>query len=487
MVEASRYWTIRRIKIRRINSFYDDCNQTLEITAAREYFQQQFPKFSDVTVLSNEQNQLVQDLLLSQFKNQDHTLDSFQRAIAGLCLRCFVSYDILGAVRLLVSNFRLEDHFHDILPLVLNDDGQSFIVLNDERTSQQVLDANGQLQDSAYRVFAVDVLRKFQQNFNSQSLTNWTYSLIQQDTELNNFLLGEHGLCLESNWALLNRANSERLEDRNRLILETFHRVYRRDRRRGRQRGKCQDPSSSQLKEMLAILQVSGVMINSLSELMRELIRVAESVRNERIWQQRGYPSYPDFSYELDPDTGQYVPSNIPDDNTNVDAEEEEENEWLRFCREELIKVLIWAIEQVIPDRVADLENRRRYAVFASQLIPGLQLFYCQSMSQRQIAEVLGMTNQTQVTRILQPQELLKQVRFLTVNTLLERILERANEFGLMGVSQEPDYLRNLMEQVEVFVDDELFNQAMAELKAGTNNRSSRYAEYLCCYLESLS
>jgi len=99
----------------------------------------------------------------------------------------------------------------------------------------------------------------------------------------------------------------------------------------------------------------------------------------------------------------------------------------------------------------------------------------------------LEMTNQTQVTRILQPKELLTQVRFLTVNTLLERILERANEFGLIGVSQEPDYLSNLMEQVEVFVDDELFNQAMAEIRSGTRNRSSQYAEYLCRYLKSLS
>ena len=108
-------------------------------------------------------------------------------------------------------------------------------------------------------------------------------------------------------------------------------------------------------------------------------------------------------------------------------------------------------------------------------------------MSQRQIAEVLEMTNQTQVTRILQPKELLTQVRFLTVNTLLERILERAKEFGLIGVSQKPDYLSNLMEQVEVFVDDELFNQAMAELRSGARNRSSQYTEYLCRYLKSLS
>jgi hypothetical protein len=482
MVEASRYWIIRRI---------NSVNQGWVIQGAKEYFQQQFPDLANVEELSEQDDQLVQDLLLSQFKNQEHQIDIYQRAIAGLCLRCFVSYDILGAVRQLVkrfvSEYRFEEEEAHILPLVLNDDGQSFIVLNDERTSQQVLDGKGQPQHSSYNVFAVEVLRKFQQLSNSQSLTNWTYYLIRQHPELNNFLLWEYGLCVESNWALLNRANPERLDGLNHLLLDAFHRVYRRDRRRGRLRGRCQDPSSSQLKEMLAILQASGVMINSLSELMRELIRVAESVRNERIWQQRGYPSDAYSLDEPDPNTGQDVSRDIPDPDANVDAEEEEENEWLTFFREELIKVFPWAIEQGIRDRVADLENRRRYAVFASRLIPGLKLFYGQAMSQRQIAEVLGMTNQTQVTRILQPKELLKQVRFITVNTLLERILERANKFGLIGVSQEPDYLRNLMEQVEVFVDDELFNQAMAELKAGTKNRSSQYAEYLCRYLNSLS
>lgn len=484
MVEQSRYWTIRRI-----NSFNQGCNQGLVITAAREYFQQQFPQFSDVTVLSKEHNQLVQDLLLSQFKNQEHQIDIYQRPIAGLCLRCFVSYDILGAVRRLVSNFGLEYDFRvaDILPLVLNDDGQSLIVLNDEGTSQQVLDGNGQPQHSSYNVFAVEVLRTFQRSSTSQSLRNWTYSLIKQNSELQNFLLREYGLCLESDWALLNKAKPERLDGLNHLLVDAFHRVYRRDRRQQKQRGRCLEPSTIQLNEMLAILQASGVMINSPSELMRELRRVAESVRQDKIWQQRGYPYDPYSLDKPDPNTGQDVSRNIPDKKANIDSEEAEENEWLEFCREQLIEVFPWAIEQGIRDRVADLENRRRYAVFASRLIPGLRLFYCQSMSQRQIAEVLEMTNQTQVTRILQPKELLTQVRFLTVNTLLERILERANEFGLIGVSQEPDYLSNLMEQVEVFVDDELFNQAMAEIRSGTRNRSSQYAEYLCRYLKSLS
>ena len=483
MVEQSRYWTIRRI-----NSFNQGCNQGLVITAAREYFQQQFPQFSDVTVLSKEHNQLVQDLLLSQFKNQEHQIDIYQRAIAGLCLRCFVSYDILGAVRRLVSNFGLEYDFRvaDILPLVLNDDGQSLIVLNDEGTSQQVLDGNGQPQHSSYNVFAVEVLRTFQRSLTSQSLRNWTYSLIKQNSELQNFLLREYGLCLESDWALLNKAKPERLDGLNHLLLDAFHRVYRRDRRQQRQTGRCLDPSTAQLNEMLAILQESGVIINSPSELMRELRRVAKMVRQERIWQQRGYPSSPDSLEQRASDTENAV-FEPPDPNANFDLEEAEENEWLEFCREQLIEVFTWAIEQGIRDRVADLQNRRRYAVFASRLIPGLKLFYCQSMSQRQIAEMLEMTNQTQVTRILQPKELLTQVRFLTVNTLLERILERANEFGLIGVSQEPDYLSNLMEQVEVFVDDELFNQAMAEIRSGTRNRSSQYAEYLCRYLKSLS
>jgi hypothetical protein len=480
MVEASRYWIIRRI---------NSVNQGWVIQGAKEYFQRQFPDLANVEELSEQDDQLVQDLLLSQFKNQEHQIDIYQRAIAGLCLRCFVSYDILGAVRRLVSKFGSEYRFEEahILPLVLNDDGQSLIVLNDEGTSQQVLDGKGQPQHSSYKVFAVEVLRTFQRSSKSQSLRNWTYSLIKQNSELQNVLLREYGLCLGSDWALLNRANPERLDGLNPLLLDAFHRVYRRDRRQQRQTGRCLDPSTAQLNEMLAILQASGVRINSPSELMWELQRVANLVRQERIWQQRGYPSDAYYLDEPDPNTGQDVSRDIPDPDANVDAEEEEENEWLTFFREEFIKVFSWAIEQGIRDRVADLENRRKYAVFASRLIPGLQLFYCQSMSQRQIAEVLEMTNQSQVTRILQPQELLKQVRFLTVNTLLERILERANEFGLIGVSQEPDYLRNLMEQVEVFVDDELFNQAMAELKAGTNNRSSRYTEYLCRYLNSLS
>jgi len=88
MIKASRYWIIRRI---------NSVNQGWVIKRAKEYFKRQFPDLANVEELSEQDAQLVQDLLLSQFKDQEHQIDIYQRAIAGLCLRCFVGLpDLVG-------------------------------------------------------------------------------------------------------------------------------------------------------------------------------------------------------------------------------------------------------------------------------------------------------------------------------------------------------------------------------------------------------
>ncbi len=212
-------------------------------------------------------------------------------------------------------------------------------------------------------------------------------------------------------------------------------------------------------------------------------------VRQDKIWEQRGYPYYTKSLVETDEKMGEDIVTNLPDPEANFDPEKEEQNELLEFCRRQLIEGLEWGIEQGIRDRMAELKKSKKYVAFVLKFIPGLKLSYCQSMSQRQIAEALGMTNQAQVSRVLNPKELLTQVRFRLVDRLLNRILAKARELGLTKIPPEPDYLRNLMYQLEVFVDQELFNEAIAQLSAGTKNRSmnSRYAEYLCRYLNRIN
>lgn len=478
MVEPSRYWTIIRINIKSVSQGY-------AITAARDFFHRQFPNFVDAEELSDQENQSVRNFLLSQFRQRDNGIDNLNRAIAGLCLRCYISHDILVAVRKLVQKYSSEYYFRveDILPIVLNDDGRSLIILNDEGTSQLILNKNGETQESSYNFFTVEVLRTFQQNANSQSLTNWTYTLTRRNSELKNHLSQEYGLCLLSDWALLNRAKQEHLEGENRPILEVFHRVYRRDRLQQRQPGKCPEPSTYQLTEMLRLLPDQGIRINSPSELKRKLERISVFVRQERISREMGYPQNIIPLVVSDPDTGENIERDIPDPNSSLDSEEED---ILDFIRNQFTKALMWGIEQGICDRMAELQRSRNYAAFAANFILWLQLLYCQGMSQSQIAKQIGMT-QCKLSRVLEPTKLLTQVRFRTLDRLINRILERARELGLTEIPPQANYLSNLVQQLEVFVDGEIFAQAVAELNARGHNRNSTYARLLCEYLDRIS
>ena len=68
---------------------------------------------------------------------------------------------------------------------------------------------------------------------------------------------------------------------------------------------------------------------------------------------------------------------------------------------------------------------------------------------------------------------------------LLEKILEKARKLGLTKIIPEPDYLNPLAEQIEAFVDEEIFQEAAAEIMAGkSRSMDSLYAQQLRLYFE---
>ena len=85
----------------------------------------------------------------------------------------------------------------------------------------------------------------------------------------------------------------------------------------------------------------------------------------------------------------------------------------------------------------------------------------------------------------MNPGDLLNQVRTLTVQQLLEEILEKAQSMGLTKIPPQPEYLHNLSEEIEAFADAEVFQPAVAEIKAGKNRSlDSLYAQQLRNYLK---
>lgn len=473
MDASSKFWTICQISLSRGKTGYE----YHLVPPAQVYFQQQFSNHP------HSSSQDIQIALLSQFHCMKSESDVVSRAQAGLCLRCHISYPILKACQTIDSLFAGDKQFtyRDLLPFVLNDDGKTLVILDSEGNTQLHLNDSGETQPTSYKVFAVEVLRTYNRNSQaSMSLDNWAFLQTKQHPELRNFL-SEFGFQHLSDWALLNRVKSgqlEQLSERDRHFVEVFHAVYRRDRRQQQQVSRCLDPTDQQLAEMNSLLQPRGIFINTPNELLKALKQVAKQLRQYDIWQSREPLEVQNLetgSYELRVD--------LPADSFNeLDPEEQE---FLELLHHQLSIALANAIEQVIQTQVAQLEKSKRYAPFASSFTSGLRLYYCEGLSLREIGPHLGMSSWDQTRRILNPGELLSKVRILTVQQLLKPILEKAQSKGLTSTPPEPSYLKTLAEQIEVFVDAEIFAEAASEIKAGKNrSMDSVYAQQLKRYLE---
>jgi hypothetical protein len=433
------------------------------VETAQNFFTQQLDAFSGDS---------LQVTLLNYFYG-DNSVDNLVKAYAGLCLRCYVSEAILKACKKITHLFGGESfRYQDLLGLVLNDDGQNLIILDRERKKQLVVNHDAQTTEAAYQYFTVRVLQTFKPEL--MSLENWAYLQTKQHPELRKFL-SEFGFKHFSDWALLNRTRHnqiKQLSTHDSNLVEIFHAVYRRDRLKQRQTAKqCPDPTNAQLQEMLALLLERGIAINNTTELMIALKYVAEQLRQYDIWSYRGSLEFQDLEigeYSLKGDL-------LSKSMSKVDIEESELLEFLHF---QFQLTFNQVIEQELQNHISKLKTSRKYAPLAGKCIPALQLYYEQGKSLREITEILKMSSWDQARRVLNPGELLAKVRQKTVQNLLERILSKAQKEDLIKIPLEPNSLKNLVEQIEVFVDDKVFQAASNEIQAGTNRlMTSPYAQ----------
>lgn len=476
MVASSRYWSIWCISPASEQLGY----KNWVIPLAQEFVRHQIPSAQD---------DARQAVLLSYFQAQNPAVTAPIQAQAGLCLRCYISAAILKACQTIDHLFGSDKSFtyRDLLPFVLNDDGKTLIIFDGDRKVQLVVKGDEPPQATKYQFFSVDVLRTFKPDRagapSRLSLDNWTVLRTKQHAELKQFL-AEFGFKHLSDWALLNRARPhqlERLSARDRALVEVFHSVYRRDRRRQMVGSKrCPDPSNEQLQEMLTNLSAKSVMIAAAGELMSDLKRVAVELRQCDIWSQRVPLEVPDA------DTGRdTIRSDLP--NREADESDLEQQAVLRFFHQQLHLALDVVMAQELHDRRVALEHSKKYAPLAPQFIPGLRLYYDQGLSLKEIAPLLGMSSWDQARRVLNPGDLLSQVRARTVERVLDRVLAQAQQKGFAATPPAPDYLRTLAEQVEATADQEIFQAAMEEIRAGKNRSfNSVYAQQLRVHLNTL-
>jgi hypothetical protein len=470
MEDLSRYWKICQISLTQERTGYE----TRSLPLAQAFLQSQLSDSAPAQAS-------LQTILLSHFQTQHPAIAPAQRAQAGLCLRCNVSYPLLKACQKIDNLYSGDKQFtyHDLLPFVLNDDGKDLIIIDSDGKTQLKLEHDSTLRPTPFKPFTVEVLRTFKADSPaSMSLENWAFLKAKQCPELKYFL-SEFGFQHLSDWALLNRARAKQLEplsERDRLLVEAFHAVYRRDRRQKQQIGKCADPNRDQLTEMRLELEKHGMATQSPGDVLKALKQVAQQLRQADIWSYRTpleVQNIENGHYELRHD----LPTQA------FDALEMEQQEFLEFLRQQLQIALADAIEQGIAAHLQQLENSRKYAAFASSFIAGLQRYYCQGMSLREIAPQLGMSSWDQARRVLNPGELLSKIRSLTLQQLFDQTLKKAQAQGLVSASPEPSYLKALAEQIEAFTDTEIFAEAATEIKAGKSRlMKSEYAQQLKRY-----
>ncbi len=497
MVIPSRYWTIWRfeaIEGGQIRTRGRKCDR------AEAFFQQQFPQFSRLKQLSHTQEREIQSHLLSAFRTPVPDSEE-HRAIAGLCLRCYVSYDILRACHQLAFRYRdvnSQSLLEDLLPFALIDRAETLILPIADCKEYVIFNPNPPSDkspkiESIAKILALKVLEDYQPDGRSKNLKNWTYLIVRQDKFVRDTLLN-YSINLSSPWSLLKKADFKKLanfSERDRRVIESFQAVYRRDRRNHLRGNPCPAPSQEQLSEVLSLLQAGRIAIDTTRILFDELKQIADRLRQAEIWSKTKNPSSKQIvPLETDSEDALDLLDSIIDETTIFDADCQEQQELLAFLYEQLATALKLGIQSGIEDRTIELSRSKGYKTFASNYTIGLSLMYIQNLSQTQIAKEFDLPESAQstVSRVFKPKKLLVQIRFRTIEKLLDRVLSKAQALGLTRLPPDKHYLSNLVCQLEVFVDSEVFDAATSEIMTQKNqSKTSIYACELRDYLSRQS
>ncbi|NES85898.1 MAG: hypothetical protein F6K10_33445 [Moorea sp. SIO2B7] len=448
ILEISKYWRLFRLDT------LGKCH-TYEIEEAEDFFREQFPGIADNF---NNQHRHIQRKLIC-LKNDDNY------SIPEVCLRCFVSYYLHSFC------FNLEDNYgsnHDFtidefLPWVLDVyvGERRKIYPNRESLTTRILDTFDP---------------------NQSNLSTWTVRLVKSDREVKKFLL-EHGIEQITDWLILNYTTSRKLRqvfscfnrtqieiDQGIRILDSYHQVYRSELLKDRKTGKKSrypDPNKVQLLHIANLL--SNKITLSPEQVLKELQDLAKLLREHRIGIRRGTIS--DNSIYQAPEKEIHNP--------------QQEYSSLEIYRDLFNRCLACSVQKVIEARLKYLQSKKSKKAKnnAEKFIKGLYLFYCQSLSMKEIAPELGFNDQPRVTRLLELKNLRNDIGRNTLSCLQERIFE------LVKSRLNPDKITELYTKIE-----ELFGKNIATVihedqsKAQAGNKEtikSKLSQTICQFLDT--
>jgi hypothetical protein len=465
----SQYW-----KLVRLGTAGNIRIDELPSVNVQKFFQQKFPLLQDGELIDHG---VIQNQLLTLMHHPStHERD---RTLAELSLRCFISHQIEQVCIQLEKQFGQYYGFrqNDLFAFVLDDDGR--VRHQESGVGSQPVGPQG-----SYQPLAVQILQKFDPE--RASLATWTTRLVKQHHELNAFLL-ERGLCMLSDWAILNDTTVKKLQrvltefhhltasevEQASLLLDSYHAVYRRDRILQGQKGACQTPTSEQLqaiRDRLPPEQRPG----SPAIILTRLQTLADRLRQHRISTRGGkLPGQSLDSPEMEVMAERLGMTENPSD-------EDPQIEFLQTYRQQFVTCLEQALVAVVDDRLQALKPPK-----AQSFLSALQKFYCDGMTMTAIAHQIGWKAQSQVTRLLQLNAFRADVRHWMLQCLRSAVQNSALNYVA------PEQLVQLDHRIETALQDQVDALMQTEMEIAHTPRSyaprSLFARRLCQYLDSVS
>lgn len=421
MGAAWRYWTHIRLEA-------SGHLKKQEVTVIKAFFQQQFPEWIEAEA----PDLLLQTKLVEMMRSTSGAGEGAVQSIrlAEGCLRCFVSNQIPQVCLSLEQRFGTQGHFTaaELLPYVLDDVNP--LKLWDDQASQPSTEAEELKIDainsrshaeppdanrSRYRPLAIKIVHTFDPG--ASNLSTWTKRLVSQQKDLNK-ALNDCGIYLASNWSILNHTTPARLarllagdltEEEIRQVcqlLESFHVVYRGDRTRPQsaQSGRrCSEPDQEQLQRMGLYLKNQGMSGYTPTRVLQELRVLAQRLRGRKKLE----------AVSLDDENTGFL---ADQQQVQVSEEDQQQDAFLLRYQQESKECLQKAIQQAIDTRLAYLRSKKpakdsRKLPKDQAFLKALRLFYCEGKSMSQIAPLVGLEKQFQVTRLLELDTLRTDVR----------------------------------------------------------------------------
>ena len=398
---------------------------------------------------------------LQQYLLTTHRSPSPDQALAGTCLRNFITYALYQRCVTLHHRFgKGQANPHAPITQTPFTAIELFCCIFESPFSSPNQATDRELYDP--------LTAKILATFNPQKggLASWCTTCFQSSRAIKRFLR-DHGIVLETDWQLLCRIRDGKCRriliaenctsaeiEHHIQLLNAFHQVYRaqilEQRRTNPSRRPYPAPTEQQLTEISTGLSLPAPV--DTPAILNRLKKLAQYIRQDRC---RG-PSPP--------------PPQAPENSADSAIETLLES----YCQ----PCLTHAVDHTIDQRLTCLKQKRRGTTKAEQFLHALMLFYCHSQPMKEIATTVGLRDQPSVSRLLKRDTLQADIRRQVLACLLQRVSK------LAIANRSIDSLQSLDQQISAFLDPYVDRIIAADRREGYTSKhrqmTSAYATQLC-------